>query len=785
MLTTHNRSNHSSNQAHVDPGRSLNVNHQPYSANNTSAMVNDCSTPLQPAPPLHSRSLALAAANAVAARKSKTATNSSSQREMIPPSSKRFGQQQQDGHKQPQHHIGSIISPPSNNLASNNNNDNKLLDYSSQNSSDATIMPNEEELDKLFAKVLATMDLPPDKSKVLWSYDKDKKWELIRDQRKVQAKQEPRYYLGKLRSYMNNPNGKLRQQVTSRFQVSKKHKDRKVGAENGQQKNNCSTQILRDLEISLRTNSIEWVRDFLSDKNNGLDALVDFLIFRIVNLRNGHMSTISSMEAQAAKQSISDLQQSITLGSNQLNQALKTDLTLPPSTIDRLTNSNNGKQTSSLISVAVDDIHVCIMCLRSIMNNKKGFNMVMEHPQAINCLALSLNHTSIRTKTLVLELLAAICLVKGGHELIMVAFDNFKTTCKERLRFETLIYYFKNQEKFSVEFMVSCLQFINIVVHSQDDMNYRTHLQYEFTSLGLDEYLEKLKQNESEELQVQIQTYLDNRIDVSALAEEAEIKNSALEQVQQLMEKLSISNELQSQLQLNYQALDCRLQEELKRNEELTKSIEINQKQLSHPSKQAAPKEMKLGEAVSNDSLCSKCATAISSKTNPIKSELQASSKSNSVIVPIKSAHDAGVDRSAATTRILVNCDSGSSKAPAAPAPPPPPPPPPPPVPSSAIPNATSSSAPAPPPPPLPPMALGPVGHKKGMAPLPPPMQQLAKTTRQLQNQAKPSEGALAPNSTSNNINCDMMTLKKTFSTQYKLPTFNWSTLKPNQVSTS
>lgn len=32
-----------------------------------------------------------------------------------------------------------------------------------------------------------------------------------------------------------------------------------------------------------------------------------------------------------------------------------------------------------------------------------------------------------RTKALVLELLAAVCLVRGGHEIILAAFDNFKT----------------------------------------------------------------------------------------------------------------------------------------------------------------------------------------------------------------------------------------------------------------------------------------------------------------------------------------------------------------------
>ena len=34
------------------------------------------------------------------------------------------------------------------------------------------------------------------------------------------------------------------------------------------------------------------------------------------------------------------------------------------------------------------------------------------------------------------------------------------------------------------------MQFINIVVHSVEDMNFRVHLQYDFTKLGLDEYLD-------------------------------------------------------------------------------------------------------------------------------------------------------------------------------------------------------------------------------------------------------------------------------------------------------
>ncbi|KAB0394773.1 hypothetical protein E2I00_003831, partial [Balaenoptera physalus] len=110
--------------------------------------------------------------------------------------------------------------------------------------------------------------------------------------------------------------------------------------------------------------------------------------------------------------------------------------------------------------------------------------------------------------------------------------------CGEKQRFEKLMEHFRNEDN-NIDFMVASMQFINIVVHSVEDMNFRVHLQYEFTKLGLDEYLDKLKHTESDKLQVQIQAYLDNVFDVGALLEDAETKNAALERVEELEENIS------------------------------------------------------------------------------------------------------------------------------------------------------------------------------------------------------------------------------------------------------
>ena len=153
-------------------------------------------------------------------------------------------------------------------------------------------------------------------------------------------------------------------------------------------------------------------------------------------------------------------------------------------------------------------------------------------------------HKKLRTKALVLELLAAICLVKGGHEIILNAFDNFKEEMLEKKRFQTMMTYFKHYKEFQIEFMIACMQFINIVVHSVSEMNFRVALQWEFAALGLGDYLEDhLKFNESEELALQIKAYLDNQVDVANLLEEKEQKDWLEIKIEELEDTLSKERE--------------------------------------------------------------------------------------------------------------------------------------------------------------------------------------------------------------------------------------------------
>ncbi|OCT61067.1 hypothetical protein XELAEV_18047096mg [Xenopus laevis] len=416
-------------------------------------------------------------------------------------------------------------------------------------------MPEPGELEERFAVVLNAMNLPPDKARLLRQYDNEKKWELICDQERFQVKNPPHTYIQKLKGYLDPavPRKKFRRRVQE------------------------STQVLRELEISLRTNHIGWVREFLNEENKGLDVLVEYLSFAQYAVTFDFECLENNVENSVDKskpwsRSIEDLHRGSNLPSPVGNSITRSGRhsTLRYNTLP----SRRTLKNSRLVSKK-DDVHVCIMCLRAIMNYQYGFNMVMSHLHAVNEIALSLNNKNPRTKALVLELLAAVCLVRGGHEIILSAFDNFKEVCVEKQRFENLMEHFRNEDN-NIDFMVACMQFINIVVHSVEDMNFRVHLQFEFTKLALDEYLYKLKHTESDKLQVQIQAYLDNVFDVGALLEDAETKNAALERVEELEENISHLSEKLQDTENEAMAKIVELEKQLmQRNKELDIAKEV------------------------------------------------------------------------------------------------------------------------------------------------------------------------------------------------------------------
>ncbi|XP_049336227.1 formin-like protein 1 isoform X3 [Astyanax mexicanus] len=532
-------------------------------------------------------------------------------------------------------------------------------------------LPPEEELEEKFSLVLNSMNLPPDKAELLCQYDNEKKWELVCDQERFQVKNPPSAYLQKLKSFIEQGG-------------SRKFKRRVQEV----------TQVLRELEISLRTNHIGWAQEFLSEENKGLDVLVDYLSFAQRAVPYDLESTDnSSFEDKSVEDLTSSATNSPTHNSSRPNRSLT---------------SRKVQRNLRLVSQK-DHLHLCIMCLRAIMNYQSGFNQVMNHPQCVNEITLSLNNNSARTKALVLELLAAVCLVRGGHDIIISAFNNFKEVCGEKRRFEKLMDYFCNEDS-NIDFMVACMQFINIVVHSVENMNFRVHLQYEFTQLGLDDYLEcvqRIRQSESERLQVQIQAYLDNVFDVGALLEDAETKNALLEHLEELQQHNAQLNsrleESENEAMEKVSELERQLIQATKEVELLKESLRESCAQVSSLQQREREREMarEIERERERDKEKSMSAlTTLEQKVQQlvdqglIRMERSASGSLDLFIIPLTQLpHTDGSTEAHAPT----SCTSPVQSQPPPPAPlpvpvPAPPPPPPPPPPVNALP-------PAPPPP--------------------------------------------------------------------------------------
>ncbi|XP_054447111.1 formin-like protein 3 isoform X1 [Pteronotus mesoamericanus] len=558
-------------------------------------------------------------------------------------------------------------------------------------------MPEPCELEERFALVLSSMNLPPDKARLLRQYDNEKKWDLICDQERFQVKNPPHTYIQKLQSFLDPS-------------VTRKKFRRRVQE---------STKVLRELEISLRTNHIGWVREFLNDENKGLDVLVDYLsfaqcsvMFDFEGLETGDDGAFDKLRSWS--RSIEDLQPPSALSApftNSLARSARQSV-LRYSTLP----GRRALKNSRLVSQK-DDVHVCILCLRAIMNYQYGFNLVMSHPHAVNEIALSLNNKNPRTKALVLELLAAVCLVRGGHEIILAAFDNFKEVCKEMHRFEKLMEYFRNEDS-NIDFMVACMQFINIVVHSVEDMNFRVHLQYEFTKLGLEEFLQKSRHTESEKLQVQIQAYLENVFDVGGLLEDAETKNVALEKVEELEEHVSHLTEKLLDLENENMMRVAELEKQLLQRDKELESIKETYENTSHQVHTLRRLIKEKEEAFQR-----RC------HLEPNARDLESvGSEALARVGPVELS--AGMP--ASDLDLLAPAPPPEEAAPLPPPPAPPLPPPPPPLPDK-----------CPPAPPLP-----------GAAP-----------------------------SVVLTVGLSAIRIKKPIKTKFRLPVFNWTALKPNQIS--
>ncbi|NXW06915.1 DIAP2 protein, partial [Fregetta grallaria] len=132
--------------------------------------------------------------------------------------------------------------------------------------------------------------------------------------------------------------------------------------------------------------------------------------------------------------------------------------------------------------------HKLIQCLKAFMNNKYGLQRILGDERSLLLLSRAIDPKQPHMMTETVKILSAICIV--GEENILDKLLGAITTAAERHnreRFSQIVEGLENHE--FVQLQVACMQLINALVTSPEDLDFRIHLRNEFLRCGLKKIL--------------------------------------------------------------------------------------------------------------------------------------------------------------------------------------------------------------------------------------------------------------------------------------------------------
>ncbi|XP_031231233.1 protein diaphanous homolog 2 [Mastomys coucha] len=153
-----------------------------------------------------------------------------------------------------------------------------------------------------------------------------------------------------------------------------------------------------------------------------------------------------------------------------------------------------------------------IQCLKAFMNNKFGLQRILGDERSLLLLARTIDPKQQNMMTETVKILSAICIV--GEENILDKLLGSITVAAERNsreRFSPIVEGLQNNE--ALHLQVACMQFINALVTSPYDLDFRIHLRNEFLRCGLKAMLPSLKEKENDELDIQLRVFEENKED--------------------------------------------------------------------------------------------------------------------------------------------------------------------------------------------------------------------------------------------------------------------------------
>uniref|UniRef100_A0A8C5TZ20 Diaphanous related formin 2 n=1 Tax=Malurus cyaneus samueli TaxID=2593467 RepID=A0A8C5TZ20_9PASS len=155
--------------------------------------------------------------------------------------------------------------------------------------------------------------------------------------------------------------------------------------------------------------------------------------------------------------------------------------------------------------------HKLIQCLKAFMNNKYGLQRILGDERSLLLLSRAIDPKQPHMMTETVKILSALCIV--GEENMLDKLLGAITTAAERHsreeRFSQIVEGLENHE--FIQLQVACMQLINALVTSPDDLDFRIHLRNEFLRCGLKKILPALKDKENDELDIQLRVFDENK----------------------------------------------------------------------------------------------------------------------------------------------------------------------------------------------------------------------------------------------------------------------------------
>uniref|UniRef100_A0A671DLE2 Diaphanous related formin 3 n=1 Tax=Rhinolophus ferrumequinum TaxID=59479 RepID=A0A671DLE2_RHIFE len=149
--------------------------------------------------------------------------------------------------------------------------------------------------------------------------------------------------------------------------------------------------------------------------------------------------------------------------------------------------------------------HKVVQCLKALMNTQYGLERIMSEERSLSLLAKAIDPGHPNMMTDVVKLLSAVCIV--GEESILEDVLEALTSAGEEKKIDRFTSIVEGLRHNSVQLQVACMQLINALVTSPDDLDFRLHIRNEFMRCGLKEILPNLKCIKNDGLDIQLKVF--------------------------------------------------------------------------------------------------------------------------------------------------------------------------------------------------------------------------------------------------------------------------------------